>query len=188
MNQYGVGSGPEVPGPTPSNVDGLDLGRGLPAWLLRVVIAGAAGGIVAVLAAQGIAGAALILLGAAALISVAVPASPGPTLVIVLVALSVLIVNPDPFSPRVLALVPLVHLLHVSCAIAGALPRVARVHLSALRAPFVRWIAIQAGVFALAGIIALTPSQWRSAPLELAAIVGMVAIGVTLGMGQRAPR
>lgn len=160
--------------------DALDLGRGLPAWLLRVVIAASAGGIVAVLAARGIGGAALVLLCVAALISVAVPASPGPTLMIVLTALSVAIISPTPFNAGVLALVPLVHLLHVSCAIAGVLPWVARVHLPALRPQAIRWVAIQAGVFALAGIIALTPSEWRSEPLELIAILGVVAIGVAL--------
>jgi hypothetical protein len=156
--------------------DALELGRGLPGWMLRVVIAGVVGAIVGLLVAGGIAGAALVLLVLAAVISVVMPASPGPALVVILAAISVVAVGGDPFTARVLVLVPLVHLLHVSCGIAGLLPVRARVHPVALRAAGVRFVAIQAGVFGLVGLMALMPTGRTPAALELAAIVGVAAI------------
>jgi hypothetical protein len=162
-----------------TETDALELGRGLPGWTLRALIAMVAGVIVAVLAVNGIAGAALVLVGIAALLSAGMPASPAPTLMIVLVAMAVVALGADPFRPHVLVLVPLVHLLHVGCAIAGLLPARSRVHLTALRVPAMRFAAIQAGVFALAGTMALVPAGRASAVLELIALVG-VALAVPL--------
>src|SRR5256885_3810956 len=99
--------------------DALVLGAGIPGWTLRVGIAAVGTAILAVLAAAGIGGGALVLLGIILLLCVAMPASPGPALAVVLVSLSVLATGTGPLSAEVLALVPLVHLLHVSCAIVG---------------------------------------------------------------------
>jgi hypothetical protein len=162
------------------NADALELGRGVPGWVARVVITVVAGGIVAVLAAGGIAGAVLGLVCLAVVLSIAMPASPAPTLVLVLVALSVAVIGSDPFTGPVLVLVPLVHLFHVSCSISGVLPLRARVHLAALRIPAVRFGSIQAGVFALAGLLALVPAGRPSAPLEVAAIGGVAVIALLL--------
>ena len=163
-----------------SSADALELGSGVPGWLTRVAVAVVGGAIVAVLAAGGIAGAALGLLGLAAVLSVAMPSSPAPALVLVLVAFSVAVLGSDPFTVHVLVLIPLVHLFHVTCSIAGLLPGRARVHLAALRAPAVRFLAIQAGVFAFAGLLALVPVDRVSAPLEVLAIGGVGAIAVAL--------
>lgn len=161
---------------TAESQDVLELGAGLPAWLLRVVIAIAAGTVVLILARQGIDGPALVLLVVAALVSVGFPASPGPMLVVILVAVSQAALGSNVFGASVLALVPLVHLLHVSCALAGLVPVSARVHLAALRGPALRWLAVQAGTFTLVGVMALAPSDWRSAPAELLALLGVVAV------------
>ncbi|HEV2781569.1 MAG TPA: hypothetical protein VGX25_19470 [Actinophytocola sp.] len=156
--------------------EALELGRGFPAWLLRMFIAGVAGTILGVLVSGGIGGAALVLLALAAVISVAMPASPAPALVVILAAMSVVALGGDPFSARVLVLIPLVHLLHAGCGIAGLLPARARVHPAALLAAGVRFVAIQAGVFGLVGLMALVPTGRTPAALELVAIVGVAAI------------
>jgi hypothetical protein len=152
------------------------LGRGLPGWTLRGAVALVAAGILAVLMANGMAGVALGLLGLGLLLSVLMPSSPAPTLVLVLVALSVVALGSSPFTAHMLLLVPLVHLFHVCCAIAGLLPANSRVHPAALRAPAIRFAAIQAGVFALVGLLALVPSDRASAPMELAAMIGVAGI------------
>lgn len=156
--------------------DALELGRGLPGWLPRAVVAAAAGGIVAVLMANGIEGAALGFVVLAVVMSVILPSSPAPTLVLVLVGLSVIVLGSNPLAAHVLALVALVHLFHVSCAIAGVLPASARVHLSALRRPAIRFLAIQAGVFAFAGLLALIPAGPASVPLEILALTGVTVV------------
>ncbi|HEV8559470.1 MAG TPA: hypothetical protein VGR06_24275 [Actinophytocola sp.] len=152
------------------------MGRGLSGWVPRIMVAAAAGGIVAVLMANGIGGAALALVVLAVVLSVAMPSSPAPTLVLVLVGLSVLVLGRDPLAGPVLALIPLVHLFHVSCAIAGTLPAKSRVHLSALRTPALRFVAIQAGVLALAGLLALVRVDHVTAPLEILALAGLAAV------------
>jgi hypothetical protein len=163
-----------------SNSDAFDIGAGLSGWWLRAVVAGAAGGIVAVLATSGIGGPALVVVGVAGLISVTLPASPAPGLVVTLVALAVLATESGPFSPQVLALIPLVHLLHVGCGIAGLVPASARVHLSALRLPSVRFVGIQAAVFAIAGVMALAPDGRVPPVLEYGAIVGIAVLAVLI--------
>ena len=161
--------------------DALELRAGLPGWTLRALVAVAAGGIVAVLVSYGIGGAALALLCLAAAMSVVAPASPSPALVILLVAISVIVVGDDPFTADVLLMIPLVHLLHVSCGIAGLLPASARVHLSALKAPAIRFVAIQAGVFAMAGLLAIAPGGQPPAAVEIGAILGVGVIALLIG-------
>lgn len=156
--------------------DAFELGPGLPAVLLRAVIALVCGGLVLILANTGIGGPVLVVLGLGAVMSVVMPASPAPALVLALVAMSVVAARPDPFAVEVLVLVPLVHLLHVGCGIAGLVPLRSRVHLAALRAPAVRFVAIQAGVFALVGVMALAPAGRPPAVLELGALLGVAVL------------
>ena len=158
----------------------MELGTGIPAISLRLLIACCGAGIVAVLGNGGIGGPALVLIALAVLMSAGVPASPAATLVILLVALSVMAIGGNPFSPRVLALVPLVHLLHVSCGLAALIPVRARIQPAALRAPAIRFVAIQGGVFALAGLMAIAPTGRVPGLVELVAVGGIAAIAVIL--------
>jgi hypothetical protein len=158
----------------------IELGAGVPAIALRGVIGLTGAGIILVLAGHGIGGPALILIGLAVLMSMAVPASPAPALLVLLVAVSVVAIGGSPFAPHVLLLVPLVHLVHVSCALAGLMPTRSRVRLSALRAPAIRFVAIQAGVFALAGLMAVAPTGTVPGALEFVAVAGIAAIAIIL--------
>jgi hypothetical protein len=168
--------------------DALELGAGLPGWTARAFVAVVVSAIIAVLAVAGLGGVAIVLLGIAGVVAVIMPASPAPALILVLVAMSVVALGGDPFAAHVLILVPLVHLLHVSCAIAGLLPADARVHLAALRAPALRFAGIQAGVFALAGLMALVPPGSRPGALEFAALLGVAAIALLIVWLLRRPQ
>lgn len=158
----------------------IELGTGVPAIALRLLIVSAGAGILAVLGNGGVGGPALVLIALAVLMSAGVPASPAPALVVLLVALSVLAIGGNPFSPRVLALVPLVHLLHVACGLAALMPVRSRIRLSALRAPAIRFVAIQGGVFALAGVMAVAPTGRVPGLVEMVALGGMAAIALIL--------
>ena len=162
------------------SVEAYELRAGLPGWTLRVVIAAAAGAIFAVLAVNGVAGVALGLLGLAGLLSVGMPSSPAPMLLLVVVALSVAVVGTGPFTWPVLAMVPLVHLFHLSCSLAGLLPARSRVHVAALRGPARRFLGIQAVAFGLAGLMALIPAGRSLAALEFAALMGIAALALLL--------
>jgi hypothetical protein len=156
----------------------IELGGGVPAIALRAVVGLAAAGIIVVLANGGIGGTVLVLITVAALVSAGTPGSPAPTLVVLLVAMSVVAIGGSPFAPHVLLLVPLVHLLHVSSALAALVPLRARIRASALRAPAIRFVAIQAAVFALAGLLAVAPTGRVPSALEFTAVAGVVVIAV----------
>jgi hypothetical protein len=162
------------------SVETYELRAGLPGWLIRLAIAVAAGAICVVLAVSGVAGVALGLLGLAALMSVAMPSSPAPMLLLVVTALSVAVVGAGPFSWPVLTMIPLVHLFHLTCSLAGLLPARSRVHLAALRRPARRFLGIQAVTFALAGLTALIPAGRSLPAFEFAAIIGVAALALLL--------
>ncbi|HEU5107704.1 MAG TPA: hypothetical protein VFT95_03930 [Micromonosporaceae bacterium] len=161
-----------------NRAEAVELARGLPAWVLRAVIAMSVAGIVLMLAAAGIEGVVLILICLTGAGCVAMPSSPAPTLMLLLMGLSVLALGAGGIGGPMLALVPLTHLMHVGCALAGLLPARSRVHLSALRAPALRFVAIQAGVFALAGLMAVVSGIRPPAVLEFGAVAGVTAIAL----------
>jgi hypothetical protein len=101
-------------------------------------------------------------------------------LLIVSAAGLVVVNHSEPLSPAALAMIPLAHLVHVSCAIAGMLPLRARVHLAALKRPAVRYLMVQAGVFLIAGIAALMPEGVTPAVLEVLALLSVAALGLVI--------
>ncbi|HEU5469948.1 MAG TPA: hypothetical protein VFV67_04795 [Actinophytocola sp.] len=157
--------------------DVLEIGRGLPSWSLRVLVAATGAGVVGVLAATGLHGPVLWLIGLAAAATVGMPSSPAPMLVLLLTAMSVVATGTGVLGPM-LVLVPLLHLMHVSCALAGLVPPGARVHLAALRVPALRFVGVQAAVFALAGLMALVPGGTTLPVLEFAALLGVAGIAL----------
>jgi hypothetical protein len=64
----------------------------------------------------------------------------------------------------------------VTSAVAAVVPRGARVHLPALRRTAHRFLAVQAGVFALVGVAALLPHGTTPAHLEVATVLGVAAL------------
>jgi hypothetical protein len=150
----------------------MRLTAGLPAWVLRGVIGCAVVVIVVLLMAQGVSvfPAAVVVLSGA--LTVLAPASPAPAFVIIATAVCVVVVSDDPFSIGVLALLPLVHLVHIGSAVAAVIPGTARVHLAALRPAAVRFAIVQVIVFGLAGVAALVPETVTPAALEFAALIG----------------
>jgi hypothetical protein len=168
--------------------DSGELGRGLPAILLRVLIALACLGILGVLALDHTEQAGLLVVAVVALLAVALPASPSPALLIVLAAGLTVVNHTAPLSAAALAMIPLTHLVHVSCAIAGMLPLRARVHLPALRRPAVRYLMVQTGVFLVAGIAALLPEGATPAVLEVLALLSVAALALVIARMAHRPQ
>ncbi|MBB5956302.1 hypothetical protein FHS29_002888 [Saccharothrix tamanrassetensis] len=161
----------------------VELGTGLPGWVLRaaVVLTGLA--VAAVLYAEGVSLTPLVLYVILIGVAGAIPASAAVALVIAYPAVAIVVVGGAPVRPGVLALVALLHLLHITCAYAALIPTRSRIHPKALLTPGLRYLAVQAGVLALAGIVLLLPGGRTAEAVEVVGVfcaVGLVAGAVAL--------
>ena len=169
----------------PAYVEVPRLGRGAPGWLLRAAVLATGCLVVAIPSTEGAMWGALFILGPAILASVYAPASPVPIAVVVGAAMLAALTGDDPLRPAVLALIPAVHLFHLSCAIAGVVPVRARVHPKAFVRPAIRFVVVQAVVFAFVGAAALLPAGQTPALLEVVALAGLVVIAVVVALWHR---
>ena len=156
----------------------VHLPAGLPAWTLRAATALTCAATALVLTANGVQGIALALFALVSLASVVVPASAAPALVIGLAAITVVFTEGDPLRPTVLALIPLLHLVHLTTALAALTPPRSRLHPSALRAPAKRFALTQALTFTLVGVTALLPTGGTDPVVEAAGLITAVVLAV----------
>jgi hypothetical protein len=165
--------------------DGLVVGRGVPASLLRVVILVVGAGIVFVTLRENVSVGGFVVLLPTVLASAYAPASPAPAGVVVAVAALVALAGGDPLRTEVLVLIPLVHLFHVACGLAGVVPAAGRVHLRALRAPVLRFLLVQALMAAVVMLVALLPTGRTLALFETVGLVGLTALALLVVRLQR---
>ena len=168
-----------------SGGDGLVVGRGVPAFVLRGVILLVGVAIVVVPLREGATIGTLLILLPAVLASAYAPASPAPAGVVVTVAVLVAVVGGGSLRGEVLVLVPLVHLFHIACGIAGAVPAAGRVHLRALRAPALRFLLVQTVMAAVVLLVAVLPTSRNSTLAEAVALVGLAGVAVVVVWLQR---
>ena len=162
-----------------------DFGIALPGWVMRLVVAVAAAGVVGALAVDGAPPSVLVvvaLIGASGVLS---PGSAAPAALCGVAAIvsTVYAGGGGVLRPTVFALVFLLHLAHASSAIAAVVPRGARLHMAALRRPLRRFVLIQAAVLALAGLAAALPAGRNPVQLEVLAtlgIAGLAALAIAL--------
>ncbi|MCE6994430.1 hypothetical protein LZG04_06355 [Saccharothrix sp. S26] len=165
----------------------VELGAGLPAWVLRAAIAVVAAVVVGVLAVNGVEWPALVLYGVLVVAAVAIPASAAVALIIGYPAAAMVFGGDERSWPSVLVLVVLLHLLHLLSAYAALLPIGSRVHLDALKVPAKRFALVQLSVLAFAGVVLLLPGGRTDEAVEvagLACVVGLV-VGVVLLMRRK---
>ncbi len=165
--------------------DALVVGRGVPASLFRVVILVVGAAIVVVPLQEGITTGTLVLLLPAVLASAYAPASPAPAAVIVVAAVLLALAADDPLRAEVLVMIPLVHLFHVACGLAGVLPASGRVHLKALLSTLLRFLLVQAVTAAVVVLIALLPTGRTQPVVEVLALVGLAAVVLVVVWHQR---
>jgi len=161
------------------------LGRGVPGWTLRLAVALTGTLVIAIPSTEGAMWGGLFILGPAILASIYAPASPVPSAVVIGAAVITALTGDDPLRPTVLAMIPAVHLFHVCCGLAGVLPVLGRVHLRALRRPALRFLLVQAVVFAMVGVAALLPTGRIPAVLEVTALVGLLVIALVIVLWHR---
>jgi hypothetical protein len=163
----------------------LVVGRGMPAAVLRLAILVVGAAIVLVPLREGTTTGTLVILLPAVLASVYAPASPAPAGVVISVAVLVALVDLGPLRAEVLVLIPLVHLFHVVCGLAGVLPASGRVHLRALRAPALRFLLVQAVMAVVVVLVALLPAGRTPPLLEVVGLVGLAGIAALVLVLQR---
>jgi hypothetical protein len=165
--------------------DALVVGRGMPAFALRVAIFVVGIAIMVVHLREGVTVGTFVVLLPAVLASVYAPASPAPAGVVVVTAVIAAVAGDDPLRTEVLVLIPLVHLFHILCGLAGAVPAAGRVHLRALRAPALRFLLVQAFMAAVVLVVTLLPAV-RAVPLfEAVALVGLAVVALVIVWLQR---
>ncbi|UVS76995.1 hypothetical protein [Actinokineospora sp. UTMC 2448] len=168
--------------------DALDVGRGVSALWVRAAVGAAAAGIVVDLVLADVAGLVGWTAAVLAVLCVLLPASPVALLLIVLAAVAVAVGAPAPFSPALLALIPLTHALHLSSGIAAVLPRGARVHGSALVAPLRRAAAIQLAVGLIVIVATFLPTGPTPPAVELVALLSSAAMALAVILLERSRR
>jgi hypothetical protein len=169
----------------PAVVEPARLGRGVPAWTLRAAVLLTGALVIAIPSTEGAMWGALFLLTPTILASVYAPASPAPIAVVVGAAVLAALTGDDPLRLTVLALIPTVHLFHLSCGLAGLVPVRGRLHPRALLRPAIRFLVVQAVVFAFVGIAALQPVAQVPAPLEITGLAGLVVIALIVVLWHR---
>jgi hypothetical protein len=174
----------EPPGPAEVLSERIvELGRGLPGWLPRVVLLAAGVGAVLAQAGSGPGWGLLLVLAVFAVLASVFPSSPAPAVLIAAVAVMVTATTGSPLRAEVLVEIPLLHLVHLSAALAGIVPVLARIQPAALRAPGFRFLLVQLVTFGVAGLAALLPTGRNSAQIEVAglvAVAGLVVLGTRL--------
>jgi hypothetical protein len=157
----------------------------MPASVLRVAILAVGVAIIIVPLSEGVTVGPLVVLLPAVLASAYAPASPAPAGVVIGTAALAALADGDPLRVAVLILIPLVHLFHITCGLAGVVPAAGRLHLRALRAPALRFLQVQ-GVMAVLVILASLLPTGRTAPaFEAVGLVGLALITVLVVWFQR---
>ena len=156
------------------------LGRGMPAWSLRVAVLVAGVFVIAIPTADGALLGTWFIMAPLVVIAIYAPASPAPSGLVIAAAVMVALLGDDPLRPAVLLMIPAVHLFHVTCGLAGLVPVRGRLHVSALLRPALRFVLVEAIVFAFVGVAALLPTDAVPATLEIAALAGLVVVAVII--------
>ena len=156
----------------------MELRAGIPAWWLRAAI-GLVGLLALVLLAlQGLGFTLLIVFAVIVAVAVALPSSPGMTVLIGGAAVATAFMDGADVSVEAVLLIPVLHLGHVLAGIAGVLPIGARLHLSAFRRPLRRYLLIQVAVLALVAVAMLLPAGRIDPIVEVAGL--LAAAGIAL--------
>ena len=161
-------------------VDMPRLGRGMPAWVLRFAVLAAGVFVVAIPLADGALTGTLFILSPLVVLGVYAPASPVPSGLVIAAAVMAALTGDDPLRPAVLLMIPAVHLFHVTCGLSGLVPLRGRLHARALVRPALRFLLVEAIVFAFVGVAALLPTTPIQAWIEFVALAGLVVVAVII--------
>lgn len=119
----------------------------------------------------------LVIVTALTALTALMPGSAGAALLIGYAALAMAFADGHPLRLGVLLMIPALHLIHVTSALAAVVPVKTRIEPAALKAPARRFAIVQAISFAVAGFAAFVPSGPNIGLVEL---LGLGALTVVI--------
>jgi hypothetical protein len=166
----------------------VELGRGWPGWVPRVVLLLAGLGAATALLGHGVESIAMGFIFVFAVLVPLVPATPSAAILIGAVAVAVA-AGPGPaLRPEVLIEIPLLHLVHVTAALSALVPHNAVIQPAALWPPVRRFVLVQAVTFAVVGLAAVLPTGRNTTVVELAGLIastGLVILAIRMVVRRR---
>ena len=121
----------------------------------------------------------VVIVAALTALSVFMPASAGPALLIAYAALAMAFADGHPVRLGVLVMIPSLHLVLVTCALAAVVPVKTRIEPAALKAPARRFAIVQAITFVVATFAAFIPS---GPGIGLVELLGLACLTVLIGV------
>ncbi|GGU67840.1 hypothetical protein [Lentzea flava] len=121
----------------------------------------------------------LVIVVALTVVSVLMPGSAGPALLIGYAAVAMAFGEGHPLRLGVLLMIPALHLIHVTSALAAVVPVKTKIELVALKAPARRFAIVQAISFLVAAFAAIVPSGPPTGVVEL---LGLGALTVVIAV------
>lgn len=121
----------------------------------------------------------LLVITALTVVTVLMPGSAGAALLIGYAALAMAFGEGHPLRLGVLVLIPALHLVHVTSALAAVVPVKTKIERAALKAPARRFAIVQAITFVVAAFAAVLPSGPNTG---LAEVLGLGALTVVIGV------
>ncbi|MET9228185.1 hypothetical protein [Lentzea sp. NPDC003310] len=121
----------------------------------------------------------LLIVAALTVLTVLLPGSAGPALLIGYAALAMAFADGHPLRLGVLVLIPALHLIHVTSALAAVVPVKTKIEPAALKAPARRFAIVQVITFVVTIFAAVVPS---GAGIGLVEVLGLGALTVLIGV------
>ncbi|MCG8924039.1 hypothetical protein [Lentzea sp. CC55] len=147
--------------------------------LMRLAIVLAALPVTLVLHLESESIAPLLVVTVLTVVTVLMPGSAGAALLIGYAALAMAFGEGHPLRLGVLVLIPALHLVHVTSALAAVVPVKTKIEPAALKAPARRFAIVQAITFVVAAFAAVLPSGPNTG---LAEVLGLGALTVVIGV------
>ncbi|SDK97343.1 hypothetical protein SAMN04488074_108135 [Lentzea albidocapillata subsp. violacea] len=147
--------------------------------LMRLAIVLAALPVALVLHLESTSIAPLLVVTVLTALTVLMPGSAGAALLIGYAALVMAFADGHPLRLGVLIMIPALHLIHVTSALAAVVPAKTKIEPAALKAPARRFAIVQVITFAVTAFAAFVPS---GAGIRLVEVLGLGALTVVIGV------
>ena len=118
----------------------------------------------------------LIIVAVLTALTVLMPGSAGAALLIGYAALAIAFADGHPLRLGVLLMIPALHLIHVTSALAAVVPVKTKIEPAALKAPARRFAIVQALSFVVAGFTAFVPSGPNIGLVELLGLGSLTVV------------
>ncbi|MCR3747859.1 hypothetical protein [Lentzea californiensis] len=147
--------------------------------LMRLAIVLAALPVALVLHLESSSIAPLVIVTVLTVLTALMPGSAGAALLIGYAAVATAFADGHPLRLAVLVLIPALHLIHVTSALAAVVPVKTRIEPAALKAPARRFAIVQVITFAVTAFAAFVPS---GTGVGLVEVLGLGALTVVIGV------